>query len=408
MLFALLAPLTLVAACDKVPLLAPTGTVINLFPASLVVANNSQVQIVATVIEHGTASGSTGTSSTTSTGGTPVQNGTVVSFTTTIGHIEPADARTHNGQVTVTLFTDNNSGTPTITAYSGGASATNSNIKVGTATVKTITLVAQPATLGSSGGTTTVTATVVNDQGGPVPGVPVTFSTDNGSLSPSTVTTDASGNAATTLATTKTAKVTATSGTVTSGTTPLTVTVNPFALSGFSANPASASTGVPIVFTITPASGANISNVVVAFGDGRSQSLGSISTGGSTTVSPTTISHVYNSPGQYTASATVTDNAGGSGSLSTSVVIGSLPITLTASPAAPTVGSPVTFTVGGLGTAVIDHYVWTFDDGTPEQTTTSPQLGHTFTTRGLKNVRVDVFGVGGGQIGSAALQLDVQ
>src|SRR6187402_2591556 len=85
-LLALLAlPLALVAACDKVPLLAPT--------------------ISATVIENGQAAGPTGTGSGTGTGtttrtgaGTPVQNGTLITFTTTIGRIEPAEARTHNGQ----------------------------------------------------------------------------------------------------------------------------------------------------------------------------------------------------------------------------------------------------------------------------------------------------------------------
>jgi adhesin/invasin len=401
MLLALLVPLTLVAACDKVPLLAPTGTTITIIPTAATVANNSQMTIVATVIEHGTSSGGSGTStSTTSSGGTPVQNGTVVSFTTTLGHIEPAEARTNNGQVAVTLFTDNNSGTPTITAYSGGASATNSTIKIGTATVKTVTLSAQPATLGSSGGTTTLTAIVVNDQGGGVPGVPVTFSTDNGTLSPATATTDANGNATTTLSTTKTAKVTATSGSVATASA-LTVTVNPVSLSGFSASPTAASAGVPITFTVTPATGATIANVRVSYGDGQSDTLGSIG-------SAQTISHAYASAGQYTATATATDTAGGTGSLSTSVIIGSLPVTLTASPASPTVGSPVTLTVGGIGSAQVQQYKWTFDDGTGSLTTTSPQLPHTFVTRGLKNVRVDVIGIGGGTIGSAALQLDVQ
>lgn len=401
MLFALLVPLALAAACDKVPLLAPTGTTITIIPTATSVANNSQMTIIATVIEHGTASTGSGTStSTTSTGGTPVQNGTVVSFTTTLGHIEPAEARTSNGQVAVTLFTDNNSGTPTITAYSGGASATNSTIKIGTATVKTVTLSAQPSTLGSSGGSTTLTANVVNDQGSPVSGVPVTFSTDNGTLNPPTATTDASGNAKTTLTTNKTAKVSATSGTVSTASA-LTVTVNPVSLSGFSASPTAAGAGVPITFTVTPATGASISNVRVDFGDGQSQSLGSIS-------AAQTVSHAYSSPGQYTATATATDTAGGAGSLSTTVIIGSLPITLSASPASPSVGTPVTFTVGGLGSAQVQQYNWTFDDGTGSFSTTSPQLSHTFTSRGLKNVRVDVIGITGGTIGSTQAQVDVQ
>src|SRR5574338_1007652 len=111
-----------VASCDKVPLLAPTGTVINLFATANTVSLNSEVSIIATAIENGVDVGS-GSGSTGSSGaGTPVQNGTLISFTTTIGSIEPSEARTHNGQVTVKLVTGTQSGTATVTAYSGGAS----------------------------------------------------------------------------------------------------------------------------------------------------------------------------------------------------------------------------------------------------------------------------------------------
>src|SRR4051812_34180463 len=96
------------ASCDKVPLLAPTGSVITLFATAPTVPANGSMEIVATVIEQGVASASTtpptgggttpGTTTTTPTGttsssttgaGTPVHNGTVVTFTTTIGRIEP-------------------------------------------------------------------------------------------------------------------------------------------------------------------------------------------------------------------------------------------------------------------------------------------------------------------------------
>src|SRR3954468_9884954 len=114
----LLLPIALLAACDKVPLLAPTGTVINLFPVTTTVSLNSEITIVATVIENGVASGGSGSPSgggTARTGaGTPVQNGTVISFTTSIGRIEPSEARTTNGQVNVRLITSNVSGTATI------------------------------------------------------------------------------------------------------------------------------------------------------------------------------------------------------------------------------------------------------------------------------------------------------
>ena len=120
--FAALALLVVATACDKVPLLAPTGSVISLFPAASSVPLNGTVEIVATVIENGVAStpttststgtGTTGTGTTTPTtpttstragAGTPVQNGTLVSFTTTLGtHFGPrrriCDAGRHRGR----------------------------------------------------------------------------------------------------------------------------------------------------------------------------------------------------------------------------------------------------------------------------------------------------------------------
>jgi hypothetical protein len=399
-------PLALVAACDKLPLLAPTGSVITLLVGTTTVSLNSEVTIVATVIENGAAPAGgtgtgtgTGTTTTTRSGaGTPVQNGTLITFTTTIGRIEPSEARTHNGQVTVKLITAGTSGTATITAYSGGASAQITNLKIGTAAVKTVSVTTTPQSLGVTGGTAQVVASVVDEGGSALGGVPVTFSTDKGSISPSTVTTDSSGNATATLTTTATAKITAAVGALT-GTS--TVTVNARSLTSFAASPTAASAGVPITFTVTPATGANISNVHVDFGDGDSKDLGAIG-------AATPVPHTYNRTGNYTASASATGEGGAP--LTASVIIGTLPITLQASPTIPSVNSPVVFSVSGIGSAQIDHYEWTLDDppGTPVQTTSSPQLNWVFRSKGLKTVRVDVFGVGGGKIGSQPITVEVQ
>ena len=113
---------------------------------------DGEIEIVATAIENGVApttpttpttpgaTPATPTSdapptptSTTNTGaGTPVHNGTLISFTTTIGRIEPAEARTNNGQVSVRFIAGGQSGVATITAFSGGASAKIENLRVGT------------------------------------------------------------------------------------------------------------------------------------------------------------------------------------------------------------------------------------------------------------------------------------
>jgi large repetitive protein len=399
----LLLPLALVGACDKVPLLAPTGTVINLFPATTSVSLNSEVTIIATVIENGVASGGTtpGGGNTTRTGnGTPVQNGTVISFTTTIGRIEPADARTSNGQVNVRLITGGTSGTATITAYSGGASS-QVQLKVGAAAASTLSVTASPANLGSTGGSALITATVLDEGGSGIGGVPITFATDKGTITPTTANTDAFGNAAATLTTSSTAKVTVTAAGGKNNS--VTVNVNARILAFFNAVPnTTAKVAIPVRFDVGAGSGANLSNVRVEFGDGDSTDLGAVN-GGTTTSAV----HAFCSPGQFTATATAVDVTGERQQLNTSVIVGALPVTLTPSNPSPTVGTPVSFTVTGTDLAQVSHYTWTWDDGTPSFNTSAPSTTHTFTTRGLKTIRVDVAGVGCGNAGGATVVLNV-
>src|ERR1700682_4202494 len=82
------APL-LAAACEKVPLLAPTGSTITMTTATNALPINGTATIVAQVLESA---------------GTPPHSGTTVRFTTSLGTIEPADAQTDaTGRVTVTF-----------------------------------------------------------------------------------------------------------------------------------------------------------------------------------------------------------------------------------------------------------------------------------------------------------------
>jgi hypothetical protein len=391
--------MALVAACDKVPLLAPTGSVINLIVSTTSASLNSEVTIVATVIENGQAVGGSGgtTVGARPGAGTPVQNGTLITFTTTIGVIEPSEARTHNGQVTVKLLTGTTSGTASITAYSGGASTSFNTLKIGTAAAKTVAVTTNPQSLGSTGGTVQVIAAVTDEGGSGVGGVPVTFSTDRGSISPSTVTTDSSGTATAALTTNQAGitKVTANVGTLTGS---ANVTVSARSLTSFIAGTSATTTGVPITFTVTPTSGANISNVHVDFGDGRTFDMGPISGG-------TGVPHAYTASGVYTATA----SANGEPPLSATVSIGQLPITLGASPSPGNVNAPVTFTVSNLpANAQVDHYEWAFDDGVTSPPTSGPQTTVIFRTPGIKTARADAFAVGGGKIGSATISIRIQ
>ena len=79
------------AGCDKVPLTAPTESTIVLSANGSSVPLAGGVDVTATVTEKP---------------GTPVQNGTLVTFTTTLGRVEPSEAQTTNGRVTVRLVGD--------------------------------------------------------------------------------------------------------------------------------------------------------------------------------------------------------------------------------------------------------------------------------------------------------------
>src|SRR5438552_9665905 len=75
-------------ACQRVPLLAPSGSTITLTSAATSLPLNGTAQIVAVILEPA---------------GTPPHSGTHVTFTTTLGSIEPADTETDiNGRAIVT------------------------------------------------------------------------------------------------------------------------------------------------------------------------------------------------------------------------------------------------------------------------------------------------------------------
>jgi hypothetical protein len=381
----------LVSACDKVPLLAPSGSVITLFPTAPSVGVNGTVEIVATVIENGVtatptpppANGATGSTSTGQAGaGTPVQNGTLVSFTTTLGRIEPSEARTQNGQVRVKFISSGQSGAATITAFSGGTSGKLENFAVGAAAAARITVSASPQNLGSSGGTTQVSARVEDESGSGLAGIPVTFRTSTGTLTATTAVTNSEGIATTTLTTNAEAAITATAG---SQTGELTVGLNARLIASMTASPQATTAGTPVTFTVTSGTNANIADATISFGDGSSQSLGSFN-------GATTASHVYNAPGNYTATVTARDSLGNSQTQTTSVSIGTLPLTLAANPATTAPNRPVTFTVSGTNQAQVREYRWTYGDGTTA-VTSGPQSSKSYSQRGTYPVRVDVVGL---------------
>jgi len=346
------------ASCDKVPLTSPTGSTISIAVDKNIVPVGGQATVTATVIESA---------------GTAVNNGTVVSFTTTAGSFNPPEATTVNGRATSTFQAPNVSVTAVLNAFSGAASTSSGNsssggvqVMVGSAAVGTggVSINVAPATVPDSGGTVTVSARVVDTANNPLAGVAVLFATDQGTLESTSVLTDAGGSASTRLTTNRVTKVTATVGaqskefTVNIVTSPVaTITTSGTAIAG-----------LPVSFTVTPTAAATanpIASIVVDFGDGQSQTLGAIT-------GAVGLTHIYQHAGGYTATATTTDINGARGVSSTAVVVGfptrpTATITVSTNPVPPASQGLATFTVtatAAAGSPPISNIRVTLADGT--------------------------------------------
>lgn len=123
--------------------------------------------------------------------GSPVPDGTAVTFTTTFGTLSSIYETTVDGIATTTLTSPGFAGSATVTATCGSVISTVIvTCEVTSGVVSTITLQAAPAIVTDIIGTSTITATLKDANGNPVAdGTPVTFSTDYGTLSSSYETT---------------------------------------------------------------------------------------------------------------------------------------------------------------------------------------------------------------------------
>jgi len=384
------------AACDKVPLTAPAGTVITLVATTNVLPINGSTDLIAVLIENGTTGSGTGTNATTTaSAGTPVHNGTLVTFTTSLGRIEPAEARTTNGRVSVTLVADGRSGIATVTAFSGSATQ-KVEVKIGAAAAERVALTASPSSVPANGGTATISARVEDANGNPLTGVPVTFTTTAGTLSTQSSLTNDSGFATTFLSTTAEATVTASSGGKTS-----TATVRVRSRSTITMTPPSGSVfvGAPATFTVTPGSGVALTGVTIDFGDGQYLSLGAIS-------SATVAVHYYTDDGVFQAEVRATDVDGGTAVATGSVAVAPITFSASSTTTSGLKNTIFTFTVSGIPTSVaIDRYVWNFGDGAVTTTSTGSTT-HAYTTAGLKTVTVTVYPAHGNAL-TATFQLVV-
>ncbi len=357
-----------IGSCDKVPLLAPTASVMTIVSSRSVLPVNGTAQIKATVIEQS---------------GTPAHNGTLVTFTTTLGTLEPQEAVTSNGQAVVTLKAGAQSGTASLVAFSGSArTETPITVLIGGAAATAVSVTANPALVPSTGGTVTIAATVSDADGNSLAGVPVSFSTTAGTLGATRVNSAAGGEATTTLTTSSAATVTATAG---SRSATVAVAVNDAPTVVVTTTTTTPTVAEATVFSVvTTAPGSPISSASIDFGDGASLSLGSLT-------GTTSVSHVYTVAGNYTVVATAIDNSGQQVSVSTVITVVAqtpLNVTLTSSTTSPTLNTPVAFSATVTPTTVaIVRYEWAFGDGTSANTS-GASTSHAYSSGGLKTATV--------------------
>ncbi len=364
---------SLLASCDKVPLLAPSGTTITLATDSSVVQANGVARVTATLLESS---------------GTPVQNGTSVTFTTNLGKVAPNEARTVNGVATVEFQAAGNSGIAEIRAASGGAKPADTanaalKITVGAAAASRISVTATPGSVAASGGSSTIAATVVDTAGNGLRDVPVSFSATFGTLSTAIASTDSAGVARSTLTTNRESVVTVNVGgtgtTTGSATATVTVRVNikPTVTISVSNTPTA---GAATNFTVTASPGANggapLTRVRVNFGDGTpEQELGT--SGGP-------LQHVFTRSGTFTVTANVEDASGETASASTPVVV---PFTVALSSSRTGLIGTFSAIVNPSNTPIV-RFVWTFGDGDSKDTGSTPTTTHDYAGPGTYPVSV--------------------
>ena len=375
------------AACEKVPLLAPSGSTISLVATTNALPSNGSMTIVAQVLESA---------------GMPPHSGTLVTFTSTLGRVEPGQVETDaSGRATVTFLAGSASGTATISAASGGAS-TGANgalkIAVGAAAVGRVTLTATPNPIPAGGGTTTVVAQVLDVNGNALPGVAVNFAASSGTLTQSVATTDTSGTASSALTTASQSTVTATVGAAggtssgsTGSSTPVTssaqstasvtVNVNAQPTASITAPSGTLTAGAPLTFLfsvgIASGSTAQIRNVSMDFGDGSKVDLGAVTGNG------LSAAHRYEDEGSYTVRLTVTDSLGGVTQAASAILVQpEPPLSVFTTGTSVSVGVNTIYTITAIITpsnTTVTSYYWTFDGSSP-QVTTNPQVIKSFST----------------------------
>lgn len=256
--------------------------------------------------------------------------------------------------------------------------------------------------IGATAGKAYVMARVTNAAGRPVGNIDVTFSTTAGSVAPLMATSDALGQAQTTVTVRGSADVTAQAGPYASV---MTVTPNPIPdpvapvppiftpipppppvpppsqpppsldllRVDLSFSPLSVITGVP--FTFTANASAEIASAAWEFGDNTTAQ----------TTGPR-VTHTYDSPGTRTATVIVRDRMNRSAVASVAVAVApAVTATVGCAPGSTTVQSVCNLTMyvrGAVATTSLASVAWNWADGVPDPNVTMPSSRHQYLNQG--------------------------
>lgn len=147
--------------CNQVILTAPPGSTLLLSINPEFIPAHGGVAVVSALVIEPT--------------GTPVPDGTVVQFFTTLGRIDE-QGKTNDGVARVNLTSDARSGTAQVTAFSGDAADGPLPVEIGAVLPENVVVTADPPRINLSVSRTThVFAYVLDVNGNPVPNVPVLF-----------------------------------------------------------------------------------------------------------------------------------------------------------------------------------------------------------------------------------------
>jgi len=150
------------SSCGQAILSAPVGATMAISINPPFIAANGDTAVVSVLVIE--------------PAGTPVPDGTVVQFFTTLGKIQE-QGKTNDGVARVNLVSDSRSGTATVTVFSGSATTT-ADVVIGAARPAQILAALVDARIDLSEGRSIAgfKVTVLDANGNPVSSVPVRFS----------------------------------------------------------------------------------------------------------------------------------------------------------------------------------------------------------------------------------------